>query len=116
MDAARIAEGPRSIGDVATVVYDMQNFAYYNANRELTLIEVPPRVTVPRRTSLAGRRESPDVGLLERVEGRDVEGLREARARRGASDCQVGDESTASAQQRSACGVAIRWQPGAIRA
>ncbi|MCA8950560.1 MAG: hypothetical protein KDE27_13735 [Planctomycetes bacterium] len=36
-----------SIGDVATVVYDMQNFAYYNANRELTLIEVPPRVTVP---------------------------------------------------------------------
>ena len=33
-----------SVGDIATVVYDMRNFALYDANRVLNLNEIPPRV------------------------------------------------------------------------
>ena len=33
-----------SVGDAATLVYDMQGFAFYNANRRLTVFEIPPRV------------------------------------------------------------------------
>jgi hypothetical protein len=35
-----------SIGDVATVVYDMRGFPHYAANRVLTLAEAPPRMQV----------------------------------------------------------------------
>lgn len=35
-----------SIGDVATVVYDMRNFAFYNANAVLTLAQMPPLMQV----------------------------------------------------------------------